>query len=95
MIRFIEVRCCDAHLIGYLPMIHAPQIGRTYVFVLDQMSTPWWKGATRPATLAFECAMVDDGPASYPALKSRDYPLAQIKQIKGFQSAVLRSEPVL
>lgn len=69
----IEIRCCcDAHLIGWIDIpFPTIELGRVYKFSL--------KGG---GELAFECAGLS--PDYRPALKSRDFPIEDIRRIPGF-----------
>jgi hypothetical protein len=91
--REIEVRCCcDAHLIGWLPMCHAPQEGRRYVFVLSNQPRWSYRKGEFPTlrhieSLTFECARIEGPGVNHLALKSRDYQLEQLRRIDGFREA--------
>lgn len=96
----VEVRCCcDAHLVGWLPLPGVPEIGRVYVYemVLGQIGRAEVEAMIAGrldcrADLEFECAWVGEGGARFPALKSRDYPIERLRRIPGFFEASRRSE---
>lgn len=90
----VEVRCCcDAHLIGWLPLIGFwPERGRTYDYpILKTLSVAdllAHRDAEVDITLSFDCDLVGTKPLdSHLALKSRDYPIEQLRRIPGFVDA--------
>jgi len=95
----LEVRCCcDAHLIGWVTVPRCPRVGQLQVFTLlgrhgFTSSAPL--SVVEPLeTLTFEAAVVAPGmirrlggAEEYLALKSRDYPIEQLRRIPGFIEA--------
>lgn len=94
----IEVRCCcDAHLIGWAPLPPgcAATLGQTYVYVLgDVLPFEPPRRDVERETLHFQCDVMSNPYEGEPwlALKSRDYPLAQLRRIRGFIAAGDSSE---
>lgn len=84
----LEVRCCcDAHLIGWLKVPGRPYVGKVLVFLLEP------RAGTRASdesfeTLSFQADIVErPSGGTYVALKSRDYPLAELRRINEFVEA--------
>lgn len=90
----IEVRCCcDCHLIGWLPAPASLMLGAYYCFELE----PEPGKADEREVLTFQCAQLKNPfvENNWLALKSRDYPIEQLRRIPGFVEAPEEMDLVL
>ena len=93
--KTIEVRCCcDAHLVGWLPAHGEPELGRIYVYVVGEVFKPGLPDDSMIETLPFQCDVMTDPYTrdTWLALKSRDYPLEQLRRIPDFRENLESSE---
>lgn len=89
----MEVRCCcDAHLIGWIDGQF--EEGKSYTFPLRHDDGRLTLEAARVQRLSATVEQVAPGivavgmvPETSVALKSRDYPIEQMRQIPGFREA--------